>query len=432
MAASVKHFILDTNVLLHDFHSLFNFEEHYVYIPIDVLEELDRFKSDLGERGRNARRVIRSLDSLSRGNNLLNGIPLNEKGGKLFILIDFESSLPQGIDRRNTDNRIIMAAKHLQDKGYSNVIFVSMDINARVKAEALSITAEVYEHTKIDLSELYAGTGEYTVDKSHIDSFHQNGALPCPRGMFYPNQMINISPGGKEAIPSRCSGEALIPLKSQGIYPWGIKPLNREQSYALELLLDDNIKLVTLIGQAGTGKTLLTLAAGLHKVTEEQKYKKVLVMRPIMPMGRDIGYLPGSKENKLENWMEPIFDNLDFVVDANHLGKKNRSYFLTSDIIELEALTFIRGRSISSQYILIDEAQNLTPHEIKTIVSRAGNQSKIILTGDPHQIDNPYLDAESNGLTYLIQRFKGEPIFGHITLVKSERSELASLAADIL
>ncbi|HHH85001.1 MAG TPA: PhoH family protein, partial [Firmicutes bacterium] len=258
------------------------------------------------------------------------------------------------------------------------------------------------------------------------------GSQDCPPGLCYPNQMINIIAEGRESLPSRCEGEKLASLKSRGIYPWGIKPLNREQSYALELLLDDDIKLVTLIGQAGTGKTLLTLASGLHKVTEEQRYKKVLVMRPIMPMGRDIGYLPGSKENKLENWMEPIFDNLDFVVDSNHLGKKNRSYFLTSDIIELEALTFIRGRSISSQFILIDEAQNLTPHEIKTIVSRAGENSKIILTGDPHQIDNPYLDAESNGLTYLIQRFKGERIFGHITLVKSERSMLASLAAEIL
>ncbi len=432
MKKRVKHFVLDTNVLLHDFHSLFNFEENYVYIPIDVLEELDSFKSDLGERGRNARRVIRSIDSLSKGDNLLNGIALNEEGGKLFILIDFETPLPEGIDLHNTDNRIIMAAKHLRDKGCEDVIFVSMDINARVKAEALSITAEVYEHTKIDLNELYAGTGEYTAGPGQWESFSRKGSLDCPPGLFYPNQMINITCEGRESLASRCEGARLAPLKSQGIYPWGIKPLNREQSYALELLLDDEIKLVTLIGQAGTGKTLLTLASGLHKVTEEQKYKKVLVMRPIMPMGRDIGYLPGSKENKLENWMEPIFDNLDFVVDANHLGKKNRGYFLTSDIIELEALTFIRGRSISSQFILIDEAQNLTPHEIKTIVSRAGENSKIILTGDPHQIDNPYLDAESNGLTYLIQRFKGEPIFGHITLVKSERSMLASLAAEIL
>lgn len=432
MKERVKHFVLDTNVLLHDFHSLFNFQENFVYIPIDVLEELDSFKSDLGERGRNARRVIRSIDSLSKGDNLLNGISLNDEGGKLFILIDFETPLPEGIDLRNTDNRIIMAARHLQDKGYEDVIFVSMDINARVKAEALSIKAEVYEHTKIDLNELYAGTGEYTAGPGQWESFSSKGSLECPPGLFYPNQMINITAEGRESLASRCEGDRLVPLKSQGIYPWGIKPLNREQSYALELLLDDDIKLVTLIGQAGTGKTLLTLASGLHKVTEEQKYKKVLVMRPIMPMGRDIGYLPGSKENKLENWMEPIFDNLDFVVDTNHLGKKNRGYFLTSDIIELEALTFIRGRSISSQFILIDEAQNLTPHEIKTIVSRAGENSKIILTGDPHQIDNPYLDAESNGLTYLIQRFKGERIFGHITLVKSERSMLASLAAEIL
>ena len=196
--------------------------------------------------------------------------------------------------------------------------------------------------------------------------------------------------------------------------------------------MDDSVQLVSLVGRAGTGKTLLALAAGLYKVTEEQKYKKVLIMRPIMPGGKDIGYLPGSKENKLENWMEPVFDNLDFLIDCNDLGKKNRLYFMDSEIIELEALTFIRGRSISSQFIIIDEAQNLTPHEVKTIVSRAGSNSKIILNGDPYQIDNPYLDEASNGLTYLIERFKGQEIYGHVTLEKSERSRLASLAAKIL
>ncbi len=424
MRSEVKHFVLDTNVLLHDPGSIFNFQENTVYIPIDVLEELDHFKTDLSEKGRNSRMVIRALDELRRNGDILQGVEVNDLGGRLCILIDFECDLPKGLQTANTDNRIIMAARYLRDKRGANAVFVSMDINARVKAEALSIAAEDYQHEKVDFNELYTG-----VFKTE-ETFKECGLSEQFEREFYANQMM-IRGGFLEGKydPAR---DNIIRPRYNNTSPWGISALNIEQECALELLMDDSVQLVSLVGRAGTGKTLLALAAGLHKVTEEQKYKKVLIMRPIMPVGKDIGYLPGSKENKLENWMEPVFDNLDFLIDCNDLGKKNRLYFMDSEIIELEALTFIRGRSISSQFIIIDEAQNLTPHEVKTIVSRAGSNSKIILNGDPYQIDNPYLDEASNGLTYLIERFKGQEIYGHVTLEKSERSRLASLAAKIL
>ena len=417
----MKHFVVDTNVLLHDPGSIFNFQENVVCIPVDVLEELDHFKADLSEKGRNARKVIRSIDDLRHTGDIIKGVALNNNGGSLRILIDFDTALPEGFGKNNPDNRIIMAAKYLKEQGYENVTFVSMDINARVKSEALSIAAEDYEHEKVDFDVLYDGMAEKKIKRGRKNS-----------ETLYHNQfVVDNKSGNIEGRFNKNSGK-VEPLKFTEIEPWGIRGLNTEQVCSLELLLDDDIQLVTLVGQAGTGKTLLAIAAGLHKVTEEQKYKKVLIMRPIMPVGKDIGYLPGSKENKLENWMEPVFDNLDFLIDRNDLGKKNRIYFQDSDIIELEALTFIRGRSISSQFIIIDESQNLTPHEIKTIVSRAGEKSKIILTGDPYQIDNPYLDESSNGLTYLIDRFKGEEIYGHVLLKKSERSRLASIAAKIL
>ncbi len=429
----IKHFVLDTNVLLHDANALVNFEENFIYITIDVLEELDHFKRDMSEKGRNARHVIRKIDELRSQGLLHNGVKLNEDGGMLFIMLDFPQTLPPGMKKELVDNRIIMAAKYLKENKKEEVIFVTKDINARVKAEALDIHSEDYEHSKIDFDELYTGVQHIQVSQKQVDTFLTKKTMHVNEET-HPNQFIFLD-CEQEQYFGKCTQDdphTAIPLQFENIFPWGIKPLNNEQRCALELLLDDSISLVSLVGLAGTGKTLLAIAAGLHKVTEERKYKKVLITRPVIPVGRDIGYLPGSKEEKLESWMEPIFDNLNYLLDNIDMGKKKLNYFLEADIIELEAMTYIRGRSIASEFIIIDEAQNLTPHEVKTIVSRVGKNSKIILTGDPYQIDNPYLDSSSNGLTYLVDRFKGQSLYGHMTMMKSERSVLASLAAELL
>jgi len=434
-----KHFVLDTNVLIHDANAIFNFEENYVYLPIDVLEELDKFKSNMSEKGRNTRHVIRKLDELRHKGNIFNGVEVNKKGGILKVLIEFTNNLPKGLDKNNIDNRLLMACKFLKKQGLENVIFVSKDINARVKAQSMNIEAQDYEHSKIDFNELYTGVKKIKLDKDKKRELSETGYIDDEKfnkDLIY-NQFLEI-----ESIDEELYGyynhrkRKIEKYEGVNIYPWGVKPLNKKQEFALSLLLDDSIKLVTLVGKAGTGKTLIALAAGIHKVTEERKYKKTLIARPVVPVGKDIGYLPGSKKEKISHWMEPIFDNLDLILSSRNKNGKNDKkggmYFVESGIIELEALTYMRGRSISSQFIIIDEAQNLTPQEVKTIVSRVGENSKIILTGDPYQIDNPYLDASSNGLTYLVERFKGQKLYGHITLTDSERSTLASLAAELL
>ena len=435
-----KKFVLDTNVLLHDVGSLFAFQDNDVIIPIIAIEELDRFKKDLNEIGRNARQVSRILDGLRSEGPLYKGIKL-DNGGTIRVYIPSGKSddLPEELIFCKADNQILSVALELKD---DNVILVTKDTNLRIKADALGITARDYETDKVEFSELYEGITTITVSKEQIDSFYEKGSMALSSAVSYPNEgfILKDETNEKHAALARRDpkSDALVPLKLGIDAVWSILPRNAEQRFALDLLLDDSIKLVSLAGKAGTGKTLLALAAGLQKSVDEGIYTRLLVSRPIFPMGKDIGYLPGDIKDKLTPWMQPIFDNLELIfgTPGKHKEKRESKHrykeLMDQGIIEIEPLTYIRGRSIPKQYLLIDEAQNLTPHEIKTIITRAGDETKIVITGDPYQIDNPYIDSSSNGLTYVAERFKNEKIAGHVTLHKGERSKLAEIAANLL
>lgn len=454
-----KTFVLDTNVLLHNADAINVFADNKVVLPIEVLEELDEFKKDYDEKGRNARHTIRTLDRLRRKGKLGNGVLL-ENGGTLQIVSDrnYKQLEHLGLDVSLADNRILMCAYMLQKQG-EKVIFVSKDINIRVKADAVGLRAMDFEKQTVNFEEIYKGWREVSVSKEKVQHFRNTGIIDL-QGNFIHNEFLYLKDpqAADSAVLARYDArqKKINRLRYSWTSVYDIKPRNIQQAMALELLLDDQVSLVSLIGMAGTGKTLLALAAALVKVIQLQTYSRILVSRPIMPLGRDIGYLPGSKEEKLESWMQPIFDNLEYLLYSikekseginiarkapARAGSRERekakrvitiNELRTSGMLELEALTYMRGRSIPMQYIIIDEAQNLTPHEIKTIVSRVGTGSKMVLTGDPYQIDNPYLDSSSNGLVYCVEKMKGQDLFGQVMFVKSERSNLASLAANIL
>lgn len=430
-----KTFVLDTNVLLYDPEAITKFPKQHVVIPVTVLEELDKMKRLPSELGRNSRTVIRFLDGIKKigTGNLHSGVKI-ENGSTIRIILEIKTDFKANLAWSVSDNRIIMAAYSLKEHG-ENVVFVSKDFAARVKAEVLGLEAEDYENLKYSYDNIYKGFTSIEIPKHDIDLFFKDGKLALPSGLkCHPNEYVLMkAPEQSSAIgkydPISNSLEALI--KTTPI--WGIKPRNMEQRCAVDLMLRDEIKLVTLMGPAGTGKTLLALACGLRKVFDEGSYSRILVSRPIVPLGRDIGYLPGTKEEKLFNWMQPIYDNLEFLcASSGHSSTDTLDWVMDSKKIEMEAVTYIRGRTLPKIYIIIDEAQNLTPHEIKTIISRAGEGTKVILCGDPTQIDNPYLDQDSNGLTYAVGRFRDQKIFGHVFLEKTERSELAAIAADIL
>ncbi len=443
----VKTFVLDTNVLLHSPVALAVFDDNQVVLPMAVLEELDKFKTQSSELGRNARESIRKLDALREGGKLAKGVPL-PSGGTLRVLVTPEIE-KAGLEEDTPDNALIRLAYWLGRQG-ERVIIVSMDINVRVKANAIGLEAEDFEHEKVNFDELYSGYQETAVPRSVIERLYDGQVLASVPAKCYPNMFLHLSAIGQndlKAIARVFPDGTLAEINLAIDTVYGIQSRNIEQRMALELLMDPDVSIVTLVGQAGTGKTLLALAAGLHLVQREHLYDRILVSRPIVPLGKDIGYLPGNKEEKLSHWMEPIFDNLDYLLrrtqpDQPPAGAKKQPRLLTpqeriaqlldNDTLELEALTYIRGRSISKQYIIIDEAQNLTPHEVKTVISRAGEGTKVILTGDPYQIDNPYLDASSNGLTYAAERLKELPLHGHVTLHQSERSLLAAAAAKYL
>jgi len=431
----VRTFLLDTNVLLHDADCLSAFNDNNVVLTVDVLEELDRFKRENDEKGRNARRVIRTIDSYRDGSPLSKGVAL-PSGGQLFVLVkNFTDFLPKGMDRSVPDNRILAAACAMVKSG-TETVFVTKDINARVKADALGIHAEDYLNRIVNFDELYTGWSEHSVSEDVINKFYQG--QPTDMGTeFCPNEGVLLKAEGNPKHTARglfrAESGLIEPLQHGDSHPWGLSARNLQQQFALELLLREDIKLVTMLGQAGTGKTLLALAVGLQLVAEEKRYRRIMVSRPIMPLGKDIGYLPGSKDEKLSSWMQPVSDNLQYLVDPKLEQTSDKvQYLYDTGVVEAEAVTYIRGRSLPKLFIIIDEAQNLTPHEVKTVVSRAGEDAKVVLTGDAYQIDNPYLDASSNGLTYVVERFKDQAIHGHITLAKSERSELASLAANLL
>lgn len=429
-----KVFVIDTNVLVYDPDALFKFPRHPVVIPVTVIEELDKLKRSQGDLGKNARTTIRLLDEMrSEGKgNLHSGIELDSKTSiRIYVPSQRESNCL--IDISLNDNKIIMSAYELKEQGY-RVIFVSKDFAARLKAEAIGIEAQDYENLKVSYEGVVEAPAQIDVEKFLIDTLFKDGVVQLPGVETYANRYIVLSDNKGSEIHARFSAKdnGFVKLFHPNVM-WGIRPKNKEQLFAADALLRRDIQLVSLIGPAGTGKTLLALAAGMRQVFDENAYRKILISRPIVPLGRDIGYLPGTKEEKLSHWMQPIFDNLELICSSQTNAEDDVfSWVMENKKIEMEAVTYIRGRSLPKMYLIIDEAQNLTPHEIKTIISRAGDGTKVVLAGDPTQIDNPYLDKNSNGLTYAFSKFRNHPIAASVFLDKTERSELAKLAAELL
>ena len=436
----MKNYILDTNVLLHDPNSILNFEENHVLVPIEVIEEIDRFKRESTELGRNARNVSRMLDGFRGDGSLSQGVKL-PTGGKLQVGIRNHTHPgdPMPFNGDSVDNRILAFAAGIQkDQPQNRTIVVSKDINLRIKADALGLAAEDYETDRVFITDLYTGMLELTVSSEKMARFRADEELALNGGKtYYPNEyctLVDESNPKKTALTKvDATGTKLITIIDSREGVWGIKPRNREQNFALDALLDDRVKLVTLMGKAGTGKTLLAMAAGLKKTVLDREFRRLVVARPTISMGKELGFLPGSLDEKLAPWMQPIHDALEMLSDLN-MGHDHRraADLMRSGSIVVEALSYIRGRSIANQFMVIDESQNLTPLEAKTIVTRVGHGTKIIFTGDPYQIDNPYVDSSSNGFNYIISRFRDQAIAAHIELQKGERSELAELAANIL
>lgn len=471
----IKHFVLDTNVLLHNPNALFVFKDNHVVIPFAVIEELDKLKKLDTDIGRNARECIRHLDRLRARGRLIDGVRWGEaapgvgmaasvgaNGKTGTIRIDVgDHARPGPLAEDTPDNRIIAVAWDLHREG-AHAVFVSKDLSARIKSDALGVRTEDFENQKVDAERLNTGYIELVVGGELIDELYRERMLPLARldralttrdpetGEPYrrtveANQFIILrddDDSNHTGLARRLADtDHAIPITGPRKPVFGVMARNAQQTMALDLLLDDEIKLVTLLGSAGTGKTLLALAAGMTKVFNEERYDKLLVARPIMPMGRDIGYLPGDKDEKLTAWMQPIFDNLNYLLSTrgshmqnaeSHTPEQRAAKLLADGRLVLEPLTYIRGRSIPHQFMVVDEAQNLTPHEVRTIASRVGEGTKLVLTGDIGQIDNPYLDSSSNGLSYTVEKMKGLGMVGHVTLARSERSELASIAASRL
>jgi PhoH-like ATPase len=432
-----KIYVLDTNVLLHDPESLFSFDDNQIVLPLSVIEELDLIKRRPDDIGRNGREASRKLDGLRLQGHLSEGVQI-PNGGSIRIELNGNKKsyeLLRGIDLNTVENRILALAYHLAKNQHHKVVLVTKDLNLRIKAEVPGILTEDFYSDKVDCDKLYQRVYELQLADQEINEFYQNGFLAYQDGNLFPNQFCVLKTPTNPSMSAlaRYSPNRLQKLISDGNVVFGIKPLNKEQKFALDLLLDDFVKVVTLVGRAGTGKTILALAAGLDKVFEDGgRYNRLLITRPIVPLGNDLGYLPGDKEEKIRPWMQPIYDNLELLCNEHIRPNASIHYLLSSGKIELEPLTYIRGRSIPRQFIICDESQNLSPHVIKTILTRIGRGSKIVFTGDPEQIDHPYLDASSNGLSYLVEKIRQEELSGHITLVKGERSGVAELGARLL
>lgn len=434
-----KKVVVDTNVILFDSSSVKKFHDSDVYIPMSVIEEIDRFKKDSGENGRNARQFSRFIDILRGKGKLSEGVYLEDHKTRIFVRSDMENevNLPSELNHEKADNRILGTALTLQ-KQFDDVELITKDINLRIKADVFGVEARDYDGEELPgFEEFYSGRFELTVPSDKIDLFYREKAfVPSPDTGILGNQYVIMK---DESNPNHSAvgrydldAQAIVPLITSNDSVWGVHPRNVEQSFALDALLNDDIFFVSLVGKAGTGKTLLALAAGLSKTLDEGRFQRLLVSRPIFPMGKDIGYLPGDVEQKLNPWMQPIFDNVEFLMGADKKAAGRAQELINQGMLNIEPLTYIRGRSIPNQYLIVDEAQNLTPHEIKTIVTRAGAGTKVVLTGDRHQIDNPYIDAVSSGLSYSVEKFKGQKLASHINLTKGERSELAELAANLL
>lgn len=439
----MKNYILDTTVLLHDAGALFTFGMNNVIVPITVIEDVDRFKKEVTEIGRSARQTSRILDGLRERASVAHGVPL-DNGGKLFVKMSSGAAyrrLPDELNDRGRGNNLILAIA-LEVKEHNPdipTVFVSKDINLRIKADALGLAVEDYESDAVVIEELFSGKATLIMDEEAISHFKGSGVLRIDEELL-PNQYVFLQGEDNRgaAALGRYDAEKrsivkLIAEERQG--SWRIQPRNPEQVFAMDALLDDSIQLVTLVGMAGTGKTLLAVAASLFKTVDENVYSRILVSRPTLPMGKDIGFLPGTVEEKLTPWMYPIADNVELIMRQGiRTGRAIRGFkeLVEMGIMVIEPLTYIRGRSIHNQYLIIDEAQNLTPHELKTIITRVGEGTKIVITGDPYQIDNPYIDSSSNGLTYAVERLKKQVLTAHITFSKGERSRLSELAANLL
>jgi PhoH-like ATPase len=440
-----KIYVLDTNVLLQDPMSIFSFEDNEVVIPAVVLEEVDSKKRNMDEVGRNARQVSKIIDRLRLQGNILERIPL-ENGGVFRIELNHRSfhELQKVFVEKTNDNRILAVALNLshEEKAKENgrpVILVSKDVLVRVKADALGLQAEDFLNDRVvEVDHGYKGFFETYVSPEVMNEFFEKREIylnSITSQLGYPNQFVIMKDahgGSGSAVGKLCKdGKVVKRCYYDHDQVWGVRSRNVQQTMGLDLLLNKDISLVTLIGRAGTGKTLLALAAGLYQTEDLGLYKKLLVARPVVPVGKDIGFLPGEKNEKLRPWMQPIFDNLEFLFNTKRPGEIDE-ILAGMGSIEVEALTYIRGRSIPDQYIIIDEAQNLTKHEVKTILTRVGERSKIVLMGDPEQIDHPYLDEYNNGLTYVVEKFKEQAVSGHVKFIKGERSILAQIAADLL
>ncbi len=435
-----KIYVLDTSVYLTDYNSIFSYGNGDIYVPLVVLEELDNNKKRPNGVGANARGIIRTLDELRNRGSFQKGIRIRKGRGLVFTKTPDLSELPSGYDPNTADHQIIATALTLIKEFPSRkVILVSNDINLRIKCDAIGVNAENYSSENVikESSELYGGFTKLLVDDQIIDRFYTGESVYLynaidDKAELYPNQYVMLvsSSNEKKTAITRFIDENTefkkIPQhkESDG---WGIAPKNKEQNCALDLLLDPKVPVVSLIGKAGSGKTLCAIAAGLQQIMGESSvYNRLIVSRPVQPMGKDIGYLPGSLEDKMVPWLAPIQDNLRFLFGDDNLMLES---YMDKRIIEVEALTYIRGRSIQNAYIIIDECQNLTRHEIKTILTRVGEGTKIVLTGDIEQIDNVNIDETTNGLTYVIEKLKYFDITGHITFIKGERSKVATLCA---
>jgi PhoH-like ATPase len=437
----MKNYVLDTTVLLYDAHALFGFKENNVIIPISSIESIDHFKKEATEIGRNARHVSRILDGLRKQGSLGSGVKL-ETGGRLFIKSDTGASLPHVLrvfHERSREHTTLAIALEQQHQSTTPTVFVTKDIYMRIKADALGLAVEDYESDKIDIEDLYSGTRELRGDSGQVDALAARAGVALDEPLM-PNQYVTlvdrVNPEHSALGRYDAEKRLVVPLVQAGKNDQGrIRARNAEQQFALDALVNENIELVTLVGKAGTGKTLLAVAAAIFKTVDENLFNRILVSRPTLPMGKDIGFLPGTVEEKLTPWMYPIADNVELIMRNEaraHRPIRGFRELIDMGILVIEPLTFIRGRSIHNQFLIVDEAQNLTPHEIKTIITRVGDGTKIVLTGDPYQIDNPYIDSSSNGLAYVVEKFKGQTLSAHITMKKGERSRLSELAANLL
>ena len=443
-----KIFILDTNVLIHDPEAMFSFDDNDVYLPIYVIEEIDKLKEYSDRVGKSARETSRNIEKLRKEEknsnlSLLEGLK-NSTGGTFRIVLGENDSvnIPDSLNKNLTDNKIIGQALRIKNENKKRkVILVSKDMNVRIKANVLGMETVDYVKDQIDINQLYEGWKEIEISNDLFSLLEKAPIINWdlvlkeePKA----NELIRFKNSNKEILTIyKKEREKLEKQVFADTKVWGVFARNTEQKQAMELLMDERIKLVTLVGKAGTGKTLLAIATALEQVVERKLYKKIFIARPIVPMGNDIGFLPGTEKEKMQPWMLPIYDNIEFLASNKGQTSSNEAEKVVAGLeslglLKVEPLTYIRGRSIPQGFIIIDEAQNLTPHEVKTIITRVGKDTKIVFTGDPDQIDNPYLDANSNGLAYIAEKMKNEILVGHIRLVKGERSEISELASRLL